>query len=393
MVAGAGGRYLILWLKKVMKLAVFDVSQAKVIKYLSVNSDDVKFAAGAEKLIVVLNDQNVMQRYDLRTLERELSVTAPEGGTVINMAMGYASYGPLLIYNGQTIFMEPATFKKLEVDTAFTRFYAWGGDVHDAMQLRASADGSVFTAWRSGTSYGVIMALEVNGKAAKINATTGRQSYLQPDYDGSTILTQDGPLNIELKPIAAERFRDIASFAAYGTGYFAGAKALPHPGKGMSFYVYSSTDKKLLVSALTLEEMAVEQWVRSGLTLEKRLHFIPAANLLITIPQAKDQLVIRRFNLLEAMDNSGVDYLFVNSMPGRTARRGQLYSYQLDVKSKRGGVQYVLESGPPGMTLSKTGKLEWPVQADYQGKEENVIITVRDASGQEIYHSFKIPIQ
>ena len=54
--AGGGGRFLILHLAQTRQLAVFDVNQAKVVKYLPVPADNVRFAAGMNKLLVVAPD-------------------------------------------------------------------------------------------------------------------------------------------------------------------------------------------------------------------------------------------------------------------------------------------------------------------------------------------------
>jgi hypothetical protein len=70
-VAGSG-KYLVVHLKSVQKLVVIDVKEAKVAKYLAAPGDAL-FAGGAEKLFVILQDQAVIQRWNLATLERELT--------------------------------------------------------------------------------------------------------------------------------------------------------------------------------------------------------------------------------------------------------------------------------------------------------------------------------
>lgn len=49
-------------------------------------------------------------------------------------------------------------------------------------------------------------------------------------------------------------------------------------------------------------------------------------------------------------------------------------------------------SGPEGMQLSGDGKLTWTPPADFRKPDVGVIITVADASGQEVLHSFVIRI-
>src|SRR5262249_33935964 len=110
---GGGGRFLI-FLARDRKLAVFDVNEAKVVKYLPVAEDDALIAACVDKLFVVLPTANVIQRYSLATFEKEL--TAPVSAEVksVSVAMlGSASRGPLML-NGENgaFFFDPYTLKE-----------------------------------------------------------------------------------------------------------------------------------------------------------------------------------------------------------------------------------------------------------------------------------------
>ena len=74
----------------------------------------------------------------------------------------------------------------------------------------------------------------------------------------------------------------------------------------------------------TLPDMMLtsdEQWVRHDFTADKRLHFLPDHKLLVTIPEAGDRLVLYRFDVAEALEKSGIDYLFVTSQPPTAAQR------------------------------------------------------------------------
>ena len=93
------------------------------------------------------------------------------------------------------------------------------------------------------------------------------------------------------------------------------------------------------------------------------------------------------------MEKAEIDYLLVTSQAPATARKGDTYSYQLAVKSKKGGVGYRVESGPKGMTVDNTGKVTWPVPRDLADPGVDVILTVKDRTGQEVFHTFKINLQ
>ena len=61
------------------------------------HGSEVLFAAGLEKLLVLLPETNVLQRWDLARGEREVATTIDVTGTAKRIAMGSASAGPLLI--------------------------------------------------------------------------------------------------------------------------------------------------------------------------------------------------------------------------------------------------------------------------------------------------------
>jgi hypothetical protein len=77
---GGGGRFLILHLPRERKLAVFDVTEARVVKYVSVPEDNVKFAADLDRLFVACPTANTLQRWSLTTFEREVTVPCPVSG-------------------------------------------------------------------------------------------------------------------------------------------------------------------------------------------------------------------------------------------------------------------------------------------------------------------------
>ena len=400
---GGGGRYLILWLKRLHKLAIFDVSAAKVTHFLPVEADDIVFAAGAQKLIVIINDQNIVQRWDLVTFERELTIPTPDGARFQSIAIGSATAGPALLAGTdlKVSFLDLTTLKPMDVEI---KEQPWvGGHAFTRFQVRAARDGSVFTGWVPGSSIHGTYTIALHGKTAQTQFHRQWTAHALPAPDGSLIYTDRGLLTPEMVSVVPERFDLMATLPLLdSSSYFVGFARTGDwgsPHLKMPPGLYSATDKRLLVTLPDLPEIALPERPRWNAsppafeTLDKELHVIANAKLIITIAQTKDELLLRHFDLIEAMNKAGIDYLFVNSAPPSTATRGRLYIYQLDVKSKRGGVNYTLDSGPPGMTLSRAGRLEWLVPPNYTGSQENIIISIRDASGQELFHSFKVLVQ
>jgi hypothetical protein len=157
--------------------------------------------------------------------------------------------------------------------------------------------------------------------------------------------------------------------------------------------VYLSTDARPLVALKDVDwPLNMNEWDRERFGNDRRIHFLPEARLLITIPSTNDKLVLHKLDVDAALEKSGIDYLFVTSRPPSAARKGQVFTYQLAVKSKKGGVTCKLDSGSEGMTVSKAGLVRWAVPADFKDREVDVIVTVGDRSEQEVFHTFKLAV-
>jgi S1-C subfamily serine protease len=413
-IPAAGGRLLFLELKKLRKLAVFDVAQAKVTQFLPLPSDDVLCAAGAEKLLLIVRDQNLVQRWDLKTLQKELTTSLPEVGQLDDVAAGYASPGPVMLMTREgPKFLDFNTLKLVEIKGDESRFGNWRPHPQYPLEVRVSADGTTFAAWEPGLSPSGIRTLTLEGNTARSRYEHNSAGALLPSNDGSLLFTSTGIYSADLKPISAEQFRSTVCIPSYHPSYFLGVRfgedngaRKPRPGSSSrsnaptgpaaSVSLYATGDKKLLITLPEFDELSRgDQFGRRGeaLPLEKRIHFIPNANVILTVTDARDELRLRRFVVTDALDKAGIDYLFVASTPPRAAAKGQDYLYEPEIKSKRGGVKLALDSGPEGMTLDKSGNLHWHVPDNIKNDSVGVILSVKDASGQEIYHTFNIAVR
>lgn len=131
---------------------------------------------------------------------------------------------------------------------------------------------------------------------------------------------------------------------------------------------------------------------KSSLTIQQRVHLIPRANVLVAVGKGSDSLILRSFDLMQALEDEGIDYLIMESTPRRRAERDTEYNYPMKVRSRKGSVKFSLQVAPEGMTISSEGVLTWNVPRKYEGSEAPVIVQVSDDSGREIIHSFRLSI-
>jgi hypothetical protein len=395
-VRGGGGRFLILHLPKLRQLAVFDVNQAKVVKYLPVASDNVQIAAGMTKLVLVYPDTKIVQRWNLLTYERELTSTLPLGDGIAGVGMGYGSDGPLVIQtvrepvSGEDHFLDIQSMQLIDLRVQIV------GHVHRGAnaQMRGSADGRTFGI-ASGGDHPYLLTIQ--GDGVTIRGT--EQGGAVPGPDGKTIFGM-GVFSPELKRLGGSPVNNTFCVPALsGPFYLAIPSGAFHPGnpgdrKSRGIDLRLVGDNRPLLTMPEIENAARDVFGgnRAGLSTDQRYHFIPAAQLLVTIPETMDRLVLHRLNLDDALDKSGIDYLYVASVPRPYAVLGGNYSYPVAVKSKKGGLKYRVEAGPEGMTIDGKGTVTWKVPADFGERQADVILTIGDRAGQEIFHTFKLAV-
>jgi S1-C subfamily serine protease len=402
---GGGGRFLIMHLRKLHQLAIFDASVAKVVKYLTVDSDDILFTAGTEKLLVVSVAQNIISRYNLKTFEREVTVPMPVKGTIKAIAMGANSQGPLLVVGGagtEPPFSHQVTYSLVDPNTlalknTLSKINSQFQTLSDTFQIRASADGTVFGMWRIGISPSGLMTMIIEGNDAQTNYAHESVGSVIPGPDGRIIYTSSGLYTTEAKMIGSGNTYARNSFRIPATQ---GNYYLEIDGEG-KIAVCLAGESRTLVTLPNVGDFFIQD--RSSImsimnqrnnvffSQDKHIHFVPDAHLIVAIPKSNDRLILQQFDLLQAMKNSNIDYFFVASSPITSTAKNSSYVYQIQVESKRGGVAFSLESGPTGMKISPTGKLTWTAGATES--EVSVIVRITDASGQETFHAFKISVK
>lgn len=226
-----------------------------------------------------------------------------------------------------------------------------------------------------------------------------------PGADGRTIFTGAGHRrNADGKPLdpvnpgspSTECFipsTDPNCFLAVSGAQFVGGPLT----RQVTAAVRLTSSGAVVATARGLDEMigAARSLGSDGdpVTIDKRFHFIPSANLLITVPASNDRLVLRRLSLDEGIARSSSPILAVTSPSELSARRGRPFIHQIQVRSNKGGTTFDLTLGPKGLSVSGDGVLQWQIPLDSERKEYEAIVTVGDASGNQIFHTVRIKVE
>jgi hypothetical protein len=396
----AGGRMLAIHFKTLKTIGLFDVPKLEFARQIQLADEEALFAAGRGKLVICYPAKSILVRYDLLTMEKELTVSTPIVGAVQNLEMGWNSDGPALFrwargsQGGTASRYDLLDVERMKlVDLGPSGGGAQGVfSERDKMHLRLSADGRWIGAWSTDPSRSGAGLARIGDARLEWFSGFNSAGFVLPGDDGEHVYTQSGLWARSLK-VAKER-EEIAVMPIPGGVFYLsleGPRGYSEPGPVRASIHALSNHQKLL----TLDEPLLDKFDRRGpdpthLTLDKRIWPIPGAKIIVTVPITSDTLVIRRLDPEAALEASGIDYLFVASAAPTEAKAGAVWEYPVVVRSKRGGAKFKLEIAPDGMAVDPKGRISWrPTEAGLF----SVALLVSDASGQEIYHQFKITVR
>jgi WD40 repeat protein len=358
-IKGGGGRYLLLQMWDRKELAVFDVNAGDLVGTVPLPADDVLVAAGAEKLLIVDPVLKTIQRFSLATLRREIEAPLPIRDRVVDIAMGSDSRGPLLASVApekigpaphSTFFslIDIEALKVLKVplsidksDPVRPRREPGRGRIgalqFPQVNLRASADGRRFT------SEPLVLAIE--GPTVSWSVF---KDFAIPGSDGTVLYTAKGLFDAQGNPdsrhsLTEANRRGINDQFNPRTGrprdqieYFIPStdrsiflrlsgvtrrdddepRALVYL-RGRTKPVIEMTDLKEMDAVVDIEQSAYQGPrnieaitafnARVSIKVDKRVHLIPEAALLVTIPVPNDRLVLHRLDVYGELNRQGID--------------------------------------------------------------------------------------
>ncbi|HWB60028.1 MAG TPA: serine protease [Chthoniobacteraceae bacterium] len=409
-VAAQDGRALIFHLKDSKKLAVFDVVDLKFRGFINLAQEPALFAGGSRNLIVAYPSENVIERYSLQTLQKDRTITNPMG-ELRNLVMGYSSprdalftakgnpFGPeVIMFNTDTMAVE-ATSKD---DRKFVQL---GGGSDTRMIVRASGDGRTYGFFRVGVSPTGFSIISYKNDVLSFFYQHESPGLLVPNMNGTEIFTsQTGIYTSEYVSVikgAGNWAEGTFYMPSYSPSYFIGVpfSEMQSNGKGAPkpIAVYTEHSSQPLTYLEGFDEMTEKDgglqpgYMQGELTItpDKRYHFYPQLNLFITIPATNNRIVAHPIDIKKILDAKGVDYLYSTTVAPQV-KVSQRVNFKIEAVSKAGGVTFTLQSGPAGLTVGSDGTVNW--QAPAKPGEESVIVTMKDASGQEAFYTFQLVV-
>ena len=437
-VSGGGGRYLVLLLAQPARVSVFDAQAGEVVKTIPLASENALIAAGATRFVVAYPDDRIIHQFAFSGFARVSGPSqSPIRGAVKLLSMGDDSEGPLIVgwapNGGQNLasiepvrftFVDLGSMKSLKVGNlsaaGFQRIasVAPGGgsftlhpflNTQFPVHARSSSDGSLIGFWNNGWG-GDFYTLALQGDEGRSFDGTDGAGYLVPGPDNTTIFTGvRGRRTADASPIG-EVINGNANilgsagipltFPSNDPALYLGVVFPPGPLRNetarrthTAASIHQSNDGRRLLVVTGLDEMddVDLKSVHDQMTVDRRFRYLPAAQLLVTIPPSDDRLVLRRLDLDAATGLLGVPYLFASSPTRVEAKPGKPLVYQGKARSKGGTLTWLLEKGPDGMVIAADGKLTWPSPKIIDaGQPILAILSVSDDAGNQVFHRLEI---
>jgi len=392
-VPAAGGRYLLLPLPSLRKIALLDMRTARIEKYYDTTSSDFLVAAGGSKFVVYDSPTRTLSRYDLASGVLEKTATLDEArGNPVVLGMGVRSEGPLFyVGTGQALkqmselrAIDLASLTPLDLNSDLTPML---GGIRNTLSI--SDDGRNLVWTQGNTDYALVeyQAGRLRELKSVIERTRHERSI---SLDGRSVF--DGPERrffSDLKTPVGEGARMVGG-DAYLNRFWYTAAFRPRPGPieylPIQFFV---GEQATPLAQLTLDRSGFDR--NSDISPSKRIHLAGAEKALALISDSPPRVSVKRFDIYAAMATSPAEPFAITSDPPRNFPQQESLTYQIEAFSKRGGITYRLDAGPSDMTVSPTGLIAWRGPPAGTTTTRGVVIAVADASGQELLHSFQVP--
>ena len=355
-VLAGNGRYLALHLKAVRKIVLLDLLSGEHAREIGNMPDDILMAGSREFLVLVVPGQKLIQRWSLRTFERDKVARISTDDVIKKALMGHNAIGsgPLLLVGKRSQLIDLQTLQPMTIGGKVI-----GSADRHGYSVCVSADGRTFGGIVTGSgpvSYTRMRVGESSTELVKFGSTSHANRYAQPGPDGALLFLPGSTIydGRTLKQLPTDALKGRSCRPTTDPSYFLAIRFVEENGESVSEVAICTTgDLATIHTARGFGEMAPRGNSNERRRYERQLHsgasrwiYLPAQNLFATLGIDNQHVCLRRFNLKQRMDDSGADYLWVVSTPEAVAITGKPYRYQVETLSNSDGLKFKIESGP-----------------------------------------------
>ena len=310
-VVGAGGQYLIFLIGIENKIVFFDVGQRKATHEMSVQDSDVRIAATADSFYLAFPGQNEIQRWSLSTFKNLSAQRLPFQHPVELIAAGFASRGPVYAgaSQGAGVFLDGKSLHPLNCqinDQQYQRFGELPGAARES-RVRVSANGKAFSFWSTrGSPFG-FRTVVYKGRTADMYYDHDTVGYIAPSPSGELMYTAKGVFTYQTKPYAsndklrAQSFHVPSLTGDYSVSVTRNDDREPHKIARVNIHFKGQPQPIHTIPKATIRPGRYGDFHdREPITLDRRIYLIPAAKMLITLPESNRSVVMHYLKDLPA---------------------------------------------------------------------------------------------
>lgn len=400
---GGAGRFVAFHMES-GKVLVYDLSEKRperAFEIPDVPAGDL-LAGSSEKLVIVSPSKMIIRRWDFEAKKRD-KIAIIDGNDPPQMAaMGFAGKGPLLIVGreGSHVF-DLETLKPLKVKGRMM-----SGTGRYGLSVHVSPDGATFGTIPAG--YGPVgyAAWHLQDNQVSLHPFGGTSNairWAQPSGDGYLLMLPGGEVfNRNGRRIEADWLKGSTMIPTPDPSFVLDVRLdqkLPTGETLGKVTIRSTADCKPVDFEMGFEELVPARILRShdirnALELKGnwRIQYLPEQNQIITLPAGNDRIVSRPWNVLQKLKSEKRDYFYLTSIPPLSVQVGKTLDYRIQVQSSGKKVRISLEDGPDGAELTRKNQLKWTVPEGYAETWARFLLTITNAEGQELFHSFEVAI-
>jgi S1-C subfamily serine protease len=386
-VPAQGGKMLVCLFPSVRKVGVFDAEKRDFTKFADLTEDDAIVTAGSEKFYIAYDGSKTIERWDLKSVQKEQTATLTCTGKIKAIAMGANTKGPtLIVVDGEFPGGSKANCAMFDGENMLltSQLVCFKGGVSALRGLHAATDGSIFAC----NIFSIGMS---KGRISNAGSGGVREHYILYSPDGQTQFTvgrvaaampsMGGPNEFRNSPDEAFLPADIGN---YYLGVQLPASATDTSDRVGKATLYRLSDKSFVLPLGKIGLSGAVLKDDAAVGIENRVWLLTGAKTLVVVPQGNDTLLASEFDLDACV-------FILGELPAR-ALEGETFSYAVRAKTREVPAAFALKAAPEGMTIDSDGVIRWQVPKDYPEKDVEVTVTVSDPKGVTSTRTFILAI-
>ncbi len=319
---GANGRILILEIPEKNALYILDVMQEKFLDSIPLQKGSF-FAASREHLMIANPNNAQLQKWSLKTLQREKTAVMDRDHPPMHLSMGSDGDGPLVLINDQGMQLwDIESMKDLEIPGLPKP----SPEIREFV-LTVSADGKTICCAGYDRSYNFkVIKLGDEGATifeGKAKHNQRRYSHPVPTRNGDLLLDAfGGVFTGNAKDLSVPSLNKISVLPTTDSDFFLTLKNNRYKTNAI---LYSAASFEPIIELKELEYTCGSPY---GLHKEQlSFQYLRELNRIVMVNGDQKNVTIRKFDLKKELAASGRDYLHVISRPKSEVRDGDDFSY------------------------------------------------------------------